>query len=359
MKKTVLVIDDNSTSLEAASNILSEDYLVAAANSGLQAQKYLERHTPDLILLDILMPEMDGFQFKRIINQEPAWSKIPVIFLTADEMPDVEVECFACGAVDYIKKPFQPQTMLSRIRRTLELETLRNNLAQEVTRKTMELAEKNHQFIQLQHQIIVSMANLIESRDGFTGEHVKRTSQYVELILQRMRRLGMYQDILTEDYIVNACNAAPLHDIGKILVPDSILKKPGKLTEEEFQKMQEHAIASVDILNSTIGSIESEEFLLIAKDISTYHHEKWNGSGYPFGLHGEGIPLIARVMAVADVFDALVSKRCYKEPMSLDLAFDVIRDSKTIHFDPAIADIFLSLRPEIEEILYDEYDQNH
>lgn len=354
MKKTILVIDDNPTSLEAAANILGEDYHVAVVNSGTQAQKYLCRCIPDLILLDVLMPEMDGFQFKKIINKEPAWCKIPVIFLTADEMPEVEVKCFDCGATDYIKKPFQSKTMLSRIRRTLELQSLRNNMTQEIDRKTRALEKKNQQVVQLQHAIIVSMANLIESRDGSTGEHVKRTSQYVELILRRMRSLNMYEDILTEEYIANACNAAPLHDIGKILVPDHILKKPGKLTAEEFKMMQEHASASGKIINNTIGSIESEEFLKIAQEISTYHHEKWNGEGYPEGLRGEEIPLIARVMAIADVFDALVSKRCYKEPMLIEQAFDAIGDSKGTHFDPAVADVFLSLRPAVENIFKGE-----
>ncbi|MDE5994400.1 MAG: HD domain-containing protein, partial [Oscillospiraceae bacterium] len=205
----------------------------------------------------------------------------------------------------------------------------------------------------IQESTIIGMANLIESRDHDTGEHVKRTSVYVELLAKAAKQAGYLPDILTDRYIDLTVKAAPLHDIGKIAVSDSILQKPGKLTEEEFERMKAHTTAGGRIVKEVLGTIEDHEYLDIASCVAMSHHEKWNGSGYPLGLKENDIPLCARIMAVADVFDALISKRCYKEQMPMDKAFDIISESGGTHFDPELARLFVSIRSDIEKVLDD------
>lgn len=203
----------------------------------------------------------------------------------------------------------------------------------------------------MQDNIILGMANLIENRDGDTGEHIKRTSQYVEMLAKRAREAGLYTDILTDEYIMLLVKAAPMHDVGKISVPDRILQKPGRLTEEEFEQMQRHAPEGGRIVREVFRDVEDEAYIEIASQVAAYHHEKWDGNGYVSGLAGEEIPLSARIMALADVFDALVSKRCYKDAMSYDKAFQIIEESAGTHFDPQLAEVFLDMREEILEAL--------
>ncbi len=203
----------------------------------------------------------------------------------------------------------------------------------------------------IQSKTIEGMAELVESRDGDTGTHIKNTAKYVEMIARYMATKDKYKDIMSEDYIALLKRFAPLHDVGKIMVSDTILLKPGKLTDEEFEKMKVHASEGGQIIDKILSGIENEEKVRVAKDIATYHHEKWNGTGYPYGKAGEDIPLCARIMAVADVFDALVAKRCYKEPMSIDQAYGIIVKDSGKHFDPDIVDAFVSIRPQVEEYL--------
>lgn len=203
----------------------------------------------------------------------------------------------------------------------------------------------------MQDNIILGMANLIENRDGDTGEHIKRTSQYVEMLAKKAREAGLYTDILTDEYIMLLVKAAPMHDVGKISVPDRILQKPGRLTEEEFEQMQRHAPEGGRIVREVFRDVEDEAYIEIAAQVAAYHHEKWDGNGYTSGLAGEEIPLSARIMALADVFDALVSKRCYKDAMSYDKAFQIIEESAETHFDPQLAEVFLDMREEIIETL--------
>lgn len=219
---------------------------------------------------------------------------------------------------------------------------------------------KNHQqrVMELQYNTIVGMANLIEGRDEDTGEHVKRTGWFVEKIARELAAEGVYQDQVDEAFLENLWKAAPLHDIGKIKVPDGILKKPGKLSAEEFEIMKSHAAEGGEIIYETMGGIEERDYIEMAHDVAKYHHEKWDGSGYPEGLAGEEIPLCARIMAVADVFDALISKRCYKEPMPLQKAYAIIEESVGSHFDPVVAGAFLKLRPEVEQYLREMNDNN-
>lgn len=220
-----------------------------------------------------------------------------------------------------------------------------------VDRQAEELKSHQQRVMELQYNTIVGMANLIEGRDGDTGEHVKRTSWFVDKIARELAAEGIYKDQIDEAFLENLWKAAPLHDIGKIKVPDAILQKPGKLTAEEFEIMKTHAAEGGRIVYETLGGIEERAYVEIAHDVAKYHHEKWNGTGYPEGRSGEEIPLCARIMAVADVFDALTSKRCYKAAMSVDEAYRIIEESMGSHFDPAVAGAFVRLRPEVERYL--------
>lgn len=221
--------------------------------------------------------------------------------------------------------------------------------AMDVQHNTL-MAHVEH-LMDMQDNIILGMANLIENRDGDTGEHIKRTSQYVEMLAKRAREAGMYPDILTDEYIMLLVKAAPMHDVGKISVPDQILQKPGRLTEEEFEQMKRHAPEGGRIVKEVFRDVEDEKYIELASQVASYHHEKWDGNGYTAGLSGEEIPLSARIMALADVFDALVSKRCYKDAMSYDKAFQIIEESAGTHFDPQLTEIFLDMREEIIEVL--------
>lgn len=233
---------------------------------------------------------------------------------------------------------------------TSQLEINKNNLQNDIIKKSDEITEQNKKIIYIQEQTIYGMANLIESRDSDTGEHVKRTSLYVELLGKAAKEAGYHKEIITDGYIELLKKAAPMHDIGKIAVSDSILKKPGKLTEEEFKKIQNHTIAGEKIIREVLSGIESEDYVKIAADVAVGHHERWDGNGYPYKLKGEEIPLEARIMAIADVFDALVSPRCYKDPFSTDEAFEIISLSRGTHFDPVLTDLFISKKDEVVKI---------
>lgn len=233
---------------------------------------------------------------------------------------------------------------------TSRLEKYKDLLEEENERKSRALVEHKNRMLALQENTIIGMANLIESRDQDTGQHVKRTSRYVELLARAAQRAGYCTDILTDDYVELLVKAAPMHDIGKIVVSDVILRKPGRLTKEEFDTIKEHTSAGGRIVVEVLSGIEEKEYVDIAVQIAEGHHEKWDGSGYPKGLGQSDIPICARIMAVADVFDALISKRCYKEAMSVDTAFSIIEESGGSHFDPELARIFVSIRSEIEAV---------
>ena len=234
---------------------------------------------------------------------------------------------------------------------TSNLNSYKNQLEIDIENKNKALHEHDEKMLKLQNTTIIGMATLIESRDGDTGEHVKRTSVYVAMLAQAARQTGYECETLTDSYIELLIKAAPLHDIGKIMVSDTILLKPAKLTEDEFEKIKLHACEGGRIVREVIGGIGDEEYINIASDVAAYHHEKWDGTGYNEGLSGKDIPLCARIMAIADVFDALISKRCYKEKFPIDEAFKIIKESGGTHFDPVLTDIFLDIRPQIEDYL--------
>lgn len=338
----LLIVDDDKINLTVARNALSGTYKVTAVTSGEQALKFLQNNLCDLILLDINMPEMDGFEVMARIRENPENADIPIIFLTADNDPQVESRCLKEGAMDFITKPFVQNVMLSRISRTLELEALRQDLEGQLEARTLHIKY-------IQEMMVIGMATMVESRDLSTGGHIKRTSMVVRIFAES---LAKEQDSLSKSFLDMVIRAAPMHDLGKIAVDDRVLRKQGRFTTEEYSEMKKHSAEGSRIVKQILEGVEEADFVEIAANVAHYHHEKWDGSGYPDGLIGENIPVEARIMALADVFDALVSKRCYKEAYSYDKAFSIMEDSIGTHFDPNLGQIFLKCRSELEA-LYD------
>lgn len=332
-RKHVLIIDDDVTNLKVAEKILNPYYKVSLLISGIQTLKFLSKNKPDLILLDIDMPDMDGYETLTKIRQNPELCDIPVILLTDLSNSENYVKEIESGNVDFIIKPFIPQIMLSRIKVHLEFCEYKNDLENKVHEKT-EMIEH------LQDVMMLSLAELVECRDENTGGHVKRTAEYVRILTEEIVEAGLYNDILTEEYIKDIVRSAPLHDVGKIGIDDSTLLKAGALDDEEFEHMKNHAELGGQTIQKMINETNVESFLYIAKDMAHYHHEKWDGSGYPCGLKGEEIPISARIMAIADVYDALTTKRPYKEAFEHDVAVKIITDGKGKMFDPKIVEIF-------------------
>ncbi|WP_310602730.1 response regulator [Anaerosporobacter sp.] len=333
VKKTILIVDDDRVNLYMAETILKNDYRVIMLISGEQALTFLKKQKPDLILLDINMPNMSGYEVMGALQK--AKMQIPVIFLTADTDAKTEVECLKMGAADFIGKPFVAEILKSRVQKVLADNEYKKKLEILVSRENTKVKA-------IRREVGHSLVNILKSRDNNTGGHAKRTQAYVKIIAEECRRMGIYPDILTDSYMQNVIKAAPLHDMGKINIPDYILQKAGTLTEQEFEFVKSHVIVGGEMIKETMGNIEEEAFIEVAVQTARYHHERWNGGGYPEGLSGEQIPLAARIMAVADVFDALVSKRIYKEPVRIDDTFNIIFMSAGTHFDPLITQVFLS-----------------
>lgn len=331
----ILIIDDNETNLKLAEQTLKPYYKVTLLTSAIQTLNFLLENTPDLILLDINIPGMNGYELLNTIKSLNNLSKIPVIFLTSSTDVECELKCLRLGAVDFIIKPFVPELMLTRINTHLELAKYRKELEFLVQKKTEAIEN-------LQDSIVVGLAELVECRDGETGGHIKRTAKYIEILVFAMVKEGIYSDILTEEYIRNILRAAPLHDIGKIGISDNVLLKQGSFDDSERDYMKQHTTLGGIALQKIIDVSNGENFLHIAKDIALFHHERWNGTGYPYGLSKYDIPLCARLMAIVDVYDALTSERVYKKPFSHEKAIEVISSGTGTHFEPCIVDVFKS-----------------
>lgn len=334
MKSLVLVVDDDIYNLSVAKKLLEDQYDVIAVPSAEQALKVLSKKRPDLILLDILMPGMDGFELIHHLKGQPELAPVPVIFLTANNTAEMEVKGLDAGAVDFISKPFEPKIMLSRVERSVELARLQRNLQEIIHEKTKQLEQQQYEFTK-------SIAEIVESRDEETGCHIQRTCNYTRLIAINLKKMGKYPDILNKGYQERIGRAAALHDLGKIRISDIILNKPGKLSPEEFDKIKLHVSYGHDMVENLLRHVEDREYYQIAIDLITFHHERWDGTGYLAGLKGEEIPLSARIMAVADVFDALISERCYKKALPVSEGLDIIKASSGKSFDPIIVDAFL------------------
>jgi putative two-component system response regulator len=342
---TLLIVDDVPENLGVLSEILrSAGYQVRAANSGRAALRYAAQDPhPDLVLLDVMMPEMDGYEVLRRLREQPCTRDIPVMFLTTLLDPRDEERGLELGAVDYITKPVVPGVVLARVRTQIEARRARAWLRDENAFLEAEVARRLGENQRIQDVAIRALAGLAEARDTETGDHISRTQAYMRILATKLKDHPRFSAFLTDRNIDLLTKSAPLHDIGKVGIPDHILLKPGPLTPEEWEVMKTHAkLGSDAIERAEKDAGGTADFLILAKDIAHWHHEKWNGSGYPDGLAGDVIPISARLMALADVFDALISKRVYKAAMSLDEARAIIIADRGRHFDPDIADGFVA-----------------
>ena len=341
--KIVFVVDDKDTNLFQAKRALDDDYRVMTLPSAEKMFALLEKIKPDLILLDILMPEMDGFEALGILKANPSYSDIPVVFLTGMTDEEVEVRGFQQGAIDFVSKPFSAPVLKNRIKTHLDIDKL-------IREQTEELLLRATQLQNMKNSIVHVVSDMVERRDQVTGGHIERTSAYIDILLNAMLEQGVYvAEICTIDFEMYIASAR-LHDVGKIAISDAILNKPGKLTEEEFEIMKTHTGEGERIIDEIISRASNETFLLDAKLFAGYHHEHWDGKGYPYGLSGTDIPLQGRVMAFVDVYDALVSERPYKKAFSHEEAVRIIMEDSGKQFDPNIAAVFYDVRDRFKKI---------
>lgn len=343
-QKKILVVDDIPENIHVLAGILEDQYNVLIAASGERALKIVSMVPDiDMILLDIMMPVMDGYEVCCKLKSDEKTAGIPVIFVTALTAAENEAKGLELGAVDYITKPFNPALIKARVRNHLELKGYRDRLEELVKEKTNELEITRDAMVE-------SMGLLAENRHLETGQHIKRTMKYVRLLADKLKDVPNFKDLLSTEVIEQIEKTAPLHDIGKVGVPDSILMKPGILTNEEFKEMQRHTIIGYNALSYSDARLESNAFLGKAREMAFSHHEKWDGTGYPRGLQGYEIPLSGRIMTVADVYDAITSPRIYKAAQSHDQAVEEIRRGSGTAFDPDIVKIFLQLEKDFYRI---------
>jgi putative two-component system response regulator len=341
---TVLTIDDSAENLSVLAELLRPQYRVLAATSGEAGLRLANNQpSPDLILLDVMMPRMDGYAVLAKLRLDPATHNIPVVFLTALDDAANEERGLMLGAADYITKPLTPSVVLARVRTQLEAKQCRDWMRDQNAALEGEVARRMTENDLTQRVSIRALACLAEIRDEETGNHILRTQGYVQRLATGLRQHRRFAAVLSEDYIDLLTRSAPLHDIGKVGIPDHVLLKPGKLSPDEWAIMQTHARLGSDAIEQAERGLEQPlAFLALAKEIARWHHEKWDGSGYPDGLAGDAIPVAARLMALADVFDALISKRVYKQAMSYAKAREIIADGRDKHFDPDVTDAFLA-----------------
>lgn len=352
-KKIVLVIDDTPDNLFLVTNLLKDLYTIKVANSGEKALKFLDETLipPDLILLDIMMPVLNGYDVLKKIKENQKLQNIPVVFLTAKSSIEDEKLGFDMGANDYITKPISPPILLARVKTQLENKAISDFLRDKNEFLEKEIEKRTKDIIAIQNVTIFAMASLAETRDNETGNHIKRTSNYVKMLAKKLQNHPKFKAYLTDEMIDTLYKSAPLHDIGKIGIPDHILLKPGKLTSEEFEIMKTHTTLGKEAIEHAEKELGYEvDFLKTAKEIAYSHQEKYDGSGYPLGLKGDEIPISARLMSVADVYDALRSKRIYKNSFDLQTTLKIMKDGRGSHFDPDMLDAFLEIHNEFEVI---------
>jgi len=342
-RKTIFIVDDDMTNLTVGAGAISDAYNTFTFNSGGLLLKRLEKQVPDLILLDVEMPGMNGYEVIRKIKKKAETKNIPVIFLTGKNDAESELKGLSMGAIDYIIKPFSPPLLIKRIELHLELTHLNNNLLEMVEAKTKTVVE-------LQNAFFNTMTKLVDSRDDVTGGHLERTQRYMYVLLKTMRESGYYHEETALWDLDLAAQSTQLHDVGKIAIKDSILLKPGKLTDEEFESIKQHTVFGEDVIKEIERNTSENKFLAYAKVFAACHHERWDGSGYPKGLKGDEIPVLGRAMAIVDVYDALVSDRPYKIGFSHQESVAIIEKGKGRHFDPVIVDLFLQVSDQFNQI---------
>jgi putative two-component system response regulator len=351
-KPIVLVVDDTADNLAFMNAMLKDEYRVKVANDGEKALRIaLSENPPELILLDIMMPGMDGYEVCRRLKAEPSTRDIPVIFLTSKNEIEDEKRGLELGAVDYITKPISPPIVMARAKNHLKLKAVSDFLRDQNSFLEQEVDRRTREVQAIQEVTILALASLAETRDNETGNHIKRTQTYIRALAMKLKDHPNYRSFLSDANITMLYKSAPLHDIGKVGIPDSILLKPGRLEPGEFEIMKTHTTLGRDAIENAERSLGAKvNFLWIAKEIVLSHHEKWDGSGYPEGLAGERIPISARLMAVADVYDALISQRVYKDGMPHEKAMGIVIDGKGSHFDPDIVEAFVEIQKDFSEI---------
>jgi len=359
-KTTILAIDDDPTILAAINNILGAEYRMRGITSSHRALDVASTFPiPDLILLDVIMPDEDGFQILKKLKNNPITEEIPVIFVTSMEADIDEEKGISYGAVDYITKPIKPAILKARVKSHLISKQAKDFLNNKNTFLESEVLKRMKENLIIQDVSIRALAHLAETRDPETGNHILRTQSYVHTIASLLQQDSRLKEPINNHFIELLTKSAPLHDIGKVGIPDNILLKPGKLNKEEWEIMKSHAFLGACALEKAEKDVEQPvEFLSLAKEIAHWHHEKWDGSGYPDGLNNNAIPLSSRIMAIADVFDALISKRVYKEPMSYQQTKEIISSEKGKHFDPLITELFIINYQKFVKIA-DEYQDNN
>ncbi|MCL2441049.1 MAG: response regulator [Treponema sp.] len=355
-KPLIIMVDDNPANLRIGKNILMKKYTVATAPSAEKLFSLMENNIPDLILLDVDMPEMNGYEAIKILKSKVNTRDIPVIFLTALTESDAELTALSLGAIDYITKPIQPALLLKRIEVHLSVEIQRRTIAKQAEelkyfndnlQKMVD--EKTQNILQLQNALLKTMAELVEYRDDITGRHIERTQKGLRLLLNEIIESGVYKEESAGWDIELLVQSCQLHDVGKIFISDNILRKPGKLTYDEHEDMKVHTHVGKQIVEKVeILALESD-FLKYAKVFAASHHEWWDGTGYPNNLKGKNIPLLGRIMAVADVYDALISVRPYKKGYSHEEAVEIIRKGSGTQFDPVLVKVFLKISDKFKE----------
>lgn len=349
---TILLVDDMPANLALLAGLLEPHYRVRAVRDGVGAIRAALTHPrPDLIVLDVMMPEVDGYQVLRVLRDDPATADIPVIFVTALDDGEAEERGLALGAVDYVTKPIRPAITLQRIKVQLELKAARDWLRGKNAALEAEVRRRLEENVLIQDVSIRALAHLAEIRDPETGNHIRRTQGYVHALSRELSKHPRFADFLDDTNIELLAKSAPLHDIGKVGIPDRILLKAGRLDPDEWEVMKTHAVLGANAIEEAEKDTERPiDFLRIAKDIARHHHERWDGLGYPDQLGGDAIPIPARLMALADVFDALISQRVYKPPFPIEKSVEIIVGGRGSHFDPDIVDAFLARRHEFEAI---------
>jgi len=344
LQPSILIVDDSPENLTVLGELLAPHYVVRAATSGPRGLQLAEQApAPDLILLDVMMPSMSGYEVLERLHAAPATRDIPVIFTTAMSATEDEQRGLMLGAVDYITKPLRPAIVLARVRTHLELKSARDRLRRDNDHLEAEVAQRVHEVQVIQEVTIRALARLAEARDNETGNHILRTQAYVAALAARLARLPRFAAQLDEHTILLMARSAPLHDIGKVGIPDHILLKRGRLTAAEWDVMKTHAALGADAISRAEEDAHQHvPFLIYAKQIARHHHERWDGSGYPDGLAGDAIPLAARIMALADVFDAMISRRVYKPALPFDQVRIVMAEGRGSHFDPDLLEVFLT-----------------
>ena len=346
----MVIVDDDYANLINGKNVLKKQYEVFTVPSGEKLFELLKQIVPDIILLDIEMPNMNGYDVLRKLKKSHVATDIPVIFLTARRDASSELEGLSIGAIDYMAKPFSPPLLMRRVENHLASETQKKQLREYGENLARMVKDQTQTIVELQNAILSVLATVVEYRDDETGAHVSRTQRYLRVLIDALLQRKFYSDEINGWDVRLMLLSSQLHDVGKVAIPDAILLKPGKLTQEEFDIIKSHTVIGNQIVRDIEGELHEHQFIHYAGTMAVSHHEKWDGSGYPYGLSEYNIPLQGRCMSIVDVYDALVSVRPYKKAFTHKEALNIIAEGKGIHFDPLVVEAFL----ETADKIYDE-----